>query len=850
MNSKNIMRMLGLLALGIPVTQTADATYLSPQQALERIQSAPTGKRIVGSDQYKLTYTGKSGEGTALYVFNKGDNGFVVASADDRMPAVLGYSDNGAFDIEKASPELKWWLSQYVDEAASYLKNAGELTEPRVKVRRETRPEIETMVKTTWDQGAPYNEDCPEDQGGRCVTGCVATALAQVLNYHRYPVSGKGTHSYDYQGNTYSFDYGAATFDWDNMLDNYDYTATEEQKSAVAELMYACGVGVNMSYSSSASGAQDPYIAYALKEYFNYDDGVRNLERRYFSTAEWEDIIYNELSEGRPVLYSGQAPTGGHEFVCDGYADGYFHINWGWSGYGNGMFLLSALDPGLQGIGGFEGGYNADQGATIGIQPSESGNYPWYPIYANEGIVPESVDGNVLYVGFSGDGGVYNYSPENVTVEFLLNAVSEETGGEFIGESVYALDFPGCTYVSDTGSSYYSGYSTIIMAIPSEMPAGNYKAYPMFKTPEGTLQNMLIPRTGASYVGLTVGADGSVVISEGTPEEKAELRVTEFKPQTRVEPNVETEFDITVENIGEIDFSGAIYANIFRHGDEDILQTNGIRLSIAAGETLTGYVGLTYDFEIGQYDVIFSNANGEAISDVFTFYIGMDEPVEPEYVELDYSDIELETGDSMQLHAIVYPENASDRSVVWSSSDEGIVSVNDGLVTGISEGEAIITAMAANGVYSQCYVLVKEKAPEVIYVSQLLIDPTYVDAIAGDVIQLTATVLPENATNKTLTWTSSDEEVASVDATGLVTINSVGSATVTASTTDGSGLTATCTLVGNTGINQLIDKGYGAEIFTAGGLLIKSNADNNDIRDLAKGLYIVKISGKTYKMIK
>lgn len=280
MNYKTIMRTLGILLLTVLSTQGVDAARLTPQQALSRVQSSSVRLRMPGLGSYELTYTGNAAGTPALYVFNKGTNGFIIASADDRMPALLGYSNNGAFDIKTASPELKWWLSQYTDEADYFFKNESKFASRSSSVKqRASRANIEPLVKTKWDQSVPYNNDCPLINGEKSVTGCVATAMAQVINYHKYPVSGTGSNSYECNGATYSFDYGSTTFDWANMLDTYDDNATEPQKAAVAKLMYACGVGVNMQYGVMASGAQDPYIPYALNKFFNYDKGVRLLDK-------------------------------------------------------------------------------------------------------------------------------------------------------------------------------------------------------------------------------------------------------------------------------------------------------------------------------------------------------------------------------------------------------------------------------------------------------------------------------------------------------------------------------------------------------------------------------------------
>ena len=231
-----------------------------------------------------------------------------------------------------------------------------------------------------WDQSAPYNDLCPEYNGTRSVTGCVATAMAQVMRYHKYPAKGKGSNSYTSQtlALAASFDFASTTFDWDNMLPQYvSGSYTDDQAKAVATLMYACGVSVDMDYTPDDSGAMPYAAAEALINNFEYSSNIRFLQRDYYQYAEWMDLIKTEISNSRPIMYDGQSTEGGHEFVFDGYDENdMVHVNWGWSGVNDGYFAISALAPSSLGIGGgtnLGGGFSSDQGMIIGIQPSSEG---------------------------------------------------------------------------------------------------------------------------------------------------------------------------------------------------------------------------------------------------------------------------------------------------------------------------------------------------------------------------------------------------------------------------------------------------------------------------------------------
>ena len=338
-----------------------------------------------------------------FYVFNRGkSNGFVIVSGDDRAEAVLGYTDNGSFDINNIPPNMKWWLNEYANQMdALYNGEYGDMSflpselTPSYTSLDEVAPLLRDIK---WGQGEPYNNMCPIHEGENSVTGCVATAMAQIMRYHKHPKQGKGSHTYYWsegrQELTVNFD--GVNYDWDNMLPIYynDFDGhkperwwpeewlpegwqaiTQAEKDAVATLMYHCGVSVEMKYTSGVSGAISMNVPVALYNYFGYDGGMAFRHRDGYSTDEWEQLVRSELNAGRPVYYAGATPSGNaHAFVCDGYdTNGFFHINWGWDGTSDGYYLLSALSPGEQGIGGYEGGYNVSQEILTGIQPDKGG---------------------------------------------------------------------------------------------------------------------------------------------------------------------------------------------------------------------------------------------------------------------------------------------------------------------------------------------------------------------------------------------------------------------------------------------------------------------------------------------
>lgn len=321
------------------------------------------------------------------HVFNVGSEGFVIISADDCAPDVLGYSDTGSFDTNNIPENMKAWLKGYADQI-NWMKSQGYgKYEQPATTRAGIKRSISPLIATSWDQDNPYNLACPDFfSDGKCVTGCVATAMAQVLYYlgmkTGFPT---GTTmeipAYDIEytdlGQVHVDAIPQSVFEWSRMKLQYtgDESASDEAAAAVARLMACCGSSVGMNYGMS-SGASSGRIPEALKMYFGFDNSVQYRDRRNFSTTDWEDMIYNELEEERPVLYGGQSSGGGHAFVCDGFDDDLFHINWGWSGSFNGYFRLSVLNPYGSGSGGSSSsdGYSMDQDIIIGIQEYKGNN--------------------------------------------------------------------------------------------------------------------------------------------------------------------------------------------------------------------------------------------------------------------------------------------------------------------------------------------------------------------------------------------------------------------------------------------------------------------------------------------
>lgn len=380
-----------LLLLAVMISTNIMAAPVTKEQAQKNALSFAasrlglpdgTAMRMVKSMPRKAPGTGT--QTTAYYyIFNLGDSngGFVIASGDDRTEQILGYSDKGSVDANNIPENMAAWLEGYA-EAIRYIDENGIGQVNSSSGAAVQRKPIGSLLQTEWNQGLPYNLSCPIIDGNYCVTGCVATALAQVMHYHRWPqVTTAEIPSYTYTYNTKEYSTEPITagtaIDWDSMLPAYyaDGTYNEKNAKAVANLMKLCGHSVYMSYSPYESLASTAWGTDALIKYFDYEEEtVQMLSRVQYSYADWQDIIYNELENKRPVIYKGRSTDAGHAFVCDGYSsEDFFHINWGWGGNSDGFFRLSLLNPSNQGIGGSLSnmGFAMSQAIIIGIQPND-----------------------------------------------------------------------------------------------------------------------------------------------------------------------------------------------------------------------------------------------------------------------------------------------------------------------------------------------------------------------------------------------------------------------------------------------------------------------------------------------
>lgn len=571
------------------------ARTITPDEALQRMGSGVHGAKAPASYTLAETRSDASGAPT-VYVFadNAGKQYFL--SADDDAEAVLGYLDAPAAGA--MPPQLQWWLGEYSRQISAIRQCPSIRKTPRPAAV--SRKYIAPMVTSKWGQGNPYNALCPEVGGEISLTGCGATALAQVMNYFEWPEHGTGTGvSTDINGNSYSMDLSTVTFDWANMADTYGDNATDAQKDAVAQLMKACGYAAKMQYAPWWSESYMANLSAALVNNFGYAPTARTCQLSQYGMAEWENMIYENLANTGPVIYRGNSlRQGGHIFVCDGYdANGYFHINWGWSGGYDGFFRFSALNPYMIYTGIDHGGFSEGQWAILGIQRPVEGLSASDAQMTQDNFLSCTVNGSYVTV----NGGWYNYSNEVIDVEmgFRIEEYDSNTG--------FAP-----TYIP-TGSRQINlpvnyGWSSIGADLASlNLPDGLYRLTPVFRrcvTEEGDWREPAHPVNFANYIIFSKN-NGVYEIDKRITDKMATVTSFIF-PQTIYKERT-AKLSITFVNSTDAPVASYYDTRILDNAGNLISRSDGFMIALEPGETVTKDVYIAHTWmsadENGSYQI-------------------------------------------------------------------------------------------------------------------------------------------------------------------------------------------------------------------------------------------------------
>lgn len=458
-------------------------SHQMPAYTLQTAKKAPS--MSAGSDK------------AAYYVFNA-SRGYVIVAGDDRAPAVLGYSDKGTFDAQDVPEAMQQLLDSYTAQIEAL--EWGAKAAPTLKSGAAIAP----LVPCTWSQNNPFNILFPYVSAGKhAAVGCVATAMAQVMYYWKWPAHPSKLIP-GYTSSSLKIEMPAlppVDFNWDAMQNTYQTTDTSSVEAlAASQLSLYCAQAVQMDFKASSSGATTTQIPMYLAEYFDYKGSAHALSRINYTSQEWADTIYRELSEGRPVIFSGSKNPGGHAFICDGYdGNGMFHFNWGWNGDSNGFFLLNILNPEIQGTGSANGeyGYIYSQAILVGVEPGEA-----YNIFAMT-ITSVSLDSYVNTRESSEDdfqaivtGLFHNYMSEVTAVRFGWGLYDED------GNLVKRLQ--GSYSTASTPGKYFTSNKTLNFG--AGITSGTYRIVPICSEYEPTNWR---PCNGAdkNYIEVTINGN-------------------------------------------------------------------------------------------------------------------------------------------------------------------------------------------------------------------------------------------------------------------------------------------------------------------------------------------------------
>ena len=618
-----------LIMLFVSTSALASPRTFSQAKAIAERKAALLGIKIDKKAAAKAPSM-NGGTTTAVspyYVFPFGENkGFAIVSGDDDMPEIVGYADHGTYDANNMPAAMAAFLNNYraTIEAmkqgnASAIKNIAEAKALRANNTRATTAVSPLLGDIKWNQSEPYNNMCPKYDGTNLsATGCVATAMAQVMMYWKYPnelkadIQGYKTSTHEL---TVAGELKGQKYDWDNMLPTYtNNNYTQTQADAVAKLMLHCGKAVEMDYGEESGAIVTPG---RLAKYFGYDsDLMLDLMRSCFTLAEWTAIIDKELQAKRPILYSGRTTNGGHQFVCDGSdGNGLYHINWGWGGYQDGYFDITILNPGQGGIGAgnVTDGYNRNCNMIIGIQP-DNGKVD-EPLADVPSLIIEYYNSDEFTSGIELTKATRNNTTEDFTIKIndcwdnIYSTNIECLCGYGISDGK-----GGFKLISETENILMNGtrFGTILTINNRFSPNGTYTIYAIYSTDNGKTWKKCAYYYMQPYVVKSTATTLSLVKTQLTAE------ITSKETQYS---GVEGTFELSITNNGDDEFIGLINAytsSTTTCPDDAIAQPY---MTIPAHSTVTREIGITPTTVGDMYVWIEDGESGEMLLNAKKFNI-------------------------------------------------------------------------------------------------------------------------------------------------------------------------------------------------------------------------------------
>ena len=635
-----------LLAVGLTLFQVlawAGPRSFQQAQAIAERQAALQGiimdqqQVSKARKQYLLNGSSSSETATSYYVFDNGsDKGFTIVSGDDELPEIVGYSAHGNSENLMKTEGCAAFLKAYQKFVAAFTQGDAKARKILAEQRalkadgRYQQPKIDPLLgDIAWNQETPYNKMCPKYEGSELsVTGCVATAMAQVMMYYKYPNELQATIP-AYTTATNKLKVNAISkgeeYDWGNMLPTYteeEYNTT--QANAVAKLMFHCGAAVQMDYGDSSGALLRPED---MSTYFGYDaDLLQEVYRSVYTLAEWKKILDRELEAKRPIIYGGVAShENGHQFVCDGSdGEGLYHINWGWSGDSDGYFDITLLDPDVRGTGAGTSadGYNRDCSVIIGIAPDNG--------IKDEPLVKE----HSLYADAYEDHRkctITNGERKNASEQFSLTVTpvfSNPTHNKF--EGLVALG------IRNADGSYTPITQRKKVAMEARKPDGEYAInYPNFNLnyafPVGTsvLYEIYSTDNGNNW-------DVCAYVENVVPFELEATSTSltlngnklsaDLKSNEAIQLEIDNSFDITIRNDSQREYLGLINVYTSETSTKPTFNEDSRRaeeyMCVPAGESTTRTITLYQPANENEMYVWVTDRDGEILLDGVKFKVG------------------------------------------------------------------------------------------------------------------------------------------------------------------------------------------------------------------------------------
>lgn len=638
-----------LLAVGLTLFQVlawAGPRSFQQAQAIAERQAALQGiimdqqQVSKARKQYLLNGSSSSETATSYYVFDNGaDKGFTIVSGDDELPEIVGYSAHGNSEHLMKTEGCAAFLKAYQKFVAAFTQGDAKARKILAEQRalkadgRYQQPKIAPLLgDIAWNQDPPYNKMCPEYKGSELsVTGCVATAMAQVMMYYKYPTELKADIP-AYTTATNKLKVNAISkgeeYDWNNMLPTYtegEYNTT--QADAVAKLMFHCGAAVQMDYGDSSGALLRPED---MSTYFGYDaDLLQEVYRSFYTLAEWKKILDRELEAKRPIIYGGVASNeDGHQFVCDGSdGEGLYHINWGWPDDSDGYFDITLLDPEVRGTGAgtSANGYNRDCSVIIGIAPDNGREDE--PLVKEHSLYADAYEDHRKCT-------ITNGERKNASEQFSLTVTpvfSNPTYNKFEGLVALGIRNEDGSYTPITQSKKVAmeamepedpeeryEFNCIDFNLDYAFPVGATVLYEIYSTDKGNnwdvcayMENVVPFELEATATSLTLNGN----------KLSAELKSNEA-----IQFDMENSFDITIRNDSQREYLGLINFYTSETSTKPTFNKDSRRaeeyMCVPAGESTTRTITLYQPANENEMYVWVTDRDGEILLDGVKFKVG------------------------------------------------------------------------------------------------------------------------------------------------------------------------------------------------------------------------------------